>query len=491
MIKAVYTKILRQAKAHKVITFLVIVFVLSRVIIYHFLPFDVREPIKYDLHLLDPDILKNHLLYGVYYMHGQPPLWNIFVGVLLKLDPYIRMEITYPFIYFILGLFISLGSYFLQKLLGAAERLAALGALCVMFFPTLVQSERWLYYAYPLAAMLLASTFLIYFFVKTGKLKYFFLFFLIQATMVLTRGFFHLLFWVVPLMTIATIYIAKAKLPRPGKYWAIMVLFLALASFPYVKNYLMFGVFASSTTQGMNITGSIHYVRRPEIQDLVNKKVVTPLALVPRLLPPIEYYNYYGIKPSGNNLVLDTLLKPSYPQYFNFNNRIYVRASKEYQSNSIKIILHYPLRYLMSVANETYIFLGFFQYREFDNFRNWGSVRVHNLRDKILFDITAYPLPLVMLCLYGIACYMLAKQWKKGKNFQGLALEQRANYALVLFLSFTIAYTYFFSVAIDAGEANILRIPIDPFLVCLVVLSLGNIFIPKFKILKFFREEGG
>ncbi len=386
-------RIYNWVKLHKTVTFLVMVFALSRIFIYHFVAFDIREPLKFDLHLLDPEILKHHLLYGVYYMQGQPPLWNIFMGLLLKLDPYVKLEIIFPVLYFILGLFIMLGAYFLQKLLGAKDKLAAVGALGVMFFPTMIQSERWLYYAYPLSAMLIASVLCAYYFVKTSRLKYFFLFFLIQATLVLTRGFFHLIFWVVPLMAAAAFYIAKVRLPKPGKYAAIMCLFFALASAPYVKNYFMFGVFGSSTWQGMNLNGSTHYVKKAEIADLVNKKVLTPLALIPRLSRPEVYYSYYGVKQSDNNLLLDALTKPSMPGSYNMNNRIYARASKEYQQNSVKTILHYPGRYLMSVANEAYIFFGFFPYREFDNFQNWGSVRVHSERDKILFNITAYPLP--------------------------------------------------------------------------------------------------
>ncbi len=35
--------------------------------------------------LLDPGLLREDLLRGVYYLHGQPPAYNVFVGAVLKL----------------------------------------------------------------------------------------------------------------------------------------------------------------------------------------------------------------------------------------------------------------------------------------------------------------------------------------------------------------------------------------------------------------------
>lgn len=468
-------------KPYNFIRLMIFIFVCSRLLIYHFVPFEVASGT--DMHFLDPVILKTNLLQGLYYLHAQPPMFNLFLGILLKLDPYLSINFLAPAIYFCLGLFLCLGSFLLLKILGASEKLAFVGALAVMFFPSLIQSERWLEFFYPVTAGVLALALLVYYFVKTRRLSYFFWFFFIMAAMVLTWGFYHLLAWMIPLMVLAGLLVYKLNLPNKKYYFLIMLVFFLLGSSIYVKNYIQYGMFTSSTWQGFNITGIIHYVKKPEIQALVDKKVVTPLALIPRLLGPSVYYNYYHLTPKSGNDALDNLYKSS--GSINFNNWIYPLASKESQSNTLKILVRYPGRYFMSVANEAYVFFGFFQYREFDNFKNWGSARVHTTLDKILFDITAYPLPLVMCLLFVSVVYWLVKKLKMGVNFKAEIPERQAEYVLIVFIFIVIMYTFGLAICAESGEANFLRVSIDPLFVSLAVLSVGGWLIKKFDWLKF------
>jgi hypothetical protein len=472
-------------KPYNFVRLIIFIFACSRAVLYYFVPFVIEQEIALELHLLDPVTLKDNLLHGLWSLHAQPPLFNVFVGIMLKLNPYISMHITFPVLYFCLGLFICLGSYFLLKILGASSRMAFVGSLAVMFFPPLVQSERWMHPSYPLAALILGGAFLAYYFVKKRSFKFFAWFFALMSVLVLTRGVFHLLLWLLPLMVLAAVLIYKLKLPKKRYYILVMAVFFLLSGSIYVKNYVQYGMFTSSTWQGMNIAVTTHYVKESDIQKLVNEKIITPLALIPRLSDPLVYNEYYHLPLKTGNEDLDSLKKST--GYPNYNNWIYPVASKEYQSNTLKILVRHPVQYLMSVANEVYVFFGFFQYREFDNFRNWGSARVHTRLDKILFDITAYPLPLFMAVLFASVIYWLLKKLKSGVNFSQAGPEKQAEYTLIIFIFFALVYTFCLAISASAGEANFLRIPIDPLFVSLAVLSAGGWLAAKFKWLKFLK----
>jgi hypothetical protein len=471
-------------KPYNFIRLIIFIFICSRLVIYHFVPFVLESGT--DIHLLDPVILKTNLLHGLYYLHSQPPLYNLFLGLLLKLNPYISIHFLAPSIYFCLGLFLCLGSFYLLKILGATKNLAFVGALAVMFFPSLIQTERWLQVFYPLAALTLAVTLLIYYFVKTRRFKYFVWFFGLLSVMVLMRSSYHLLVWLLPLMVLALVLVYKFKLPGKKYYILVMAVFFILSGSIYVKNYLNYGMFTSSTWQGFNLDLTTHYVKKADIQEMINDKKITPIVLIYPLSEPMVFYNYYHLKPNNQNPVVDGLMKST--GYPNFNNTIYPVASKEYQQDALKIILHYPGRYLMSVANEAYIFSGFFQYREFDNFNNWGSVRVHSGLDRTLLYITAFPVPLVMFLMFVWVVYWLVKKLISGINFKESSNEEQAVYVLIVFVFFNILYTFGIAIFISAGEANFLRIPIDPLFVSLAVFLAGSWLAIKFKRLKFLNK---
>ena len=475
---------LEKINPDKFIWLIIFIFICSRIVIYHYLHLPVQQEINSEMHLLDPVTMRTNLLHGLYYLHTQPPLFNLFLGVLLKLNPYLSINFILPVINFCLGLFIALGSYKLLKILDASKSLAFVGALAVMFFPSLVQSERWLNYFSPLAALMLTGALLVYYFVKTRRLKYFSWFFLLMTVMVLTWGFFHLLFWLLSLMVLAIVLIYELKLPEKKKYFLVMGVFFLLSGGIYLRNYQMYGIFTSSTWQGMDLADTLKYVKTAELQKMIDKKIITPLALIPRFSAPEVYYAYYHLIPKTGNDVVDSLYKST--GSINYNNWIYPIASKEYQKNSLKIIEHYPLRYLTSAANEAYIFFGFFQYRNFNDFQSWGSVRVHSRLDRTFLYITAFPVPLAMLSLFSLVIYWLVKKIKAGVDFKYASPQQQAVYALMIFMFFAIVYVFCMSLVAEEGEANFFRIPIDPLFVSLAVLSLAGLLRPWLSRFGFF-----
>src|SRR5664279_63205 len=62
------------------------VFIVSRVIVFSFgLHLNIRALSSY-WQYLDLYTLKHHLLMGVWYDHAQPPVFNLFLGLILKIS---------------------------------------------------------------------------------------------------------------------------------------------------------------------------------------------------------------------------------------------------------------------------------------------------------------------------------------------------------------------------------------------------------------------
>ena len=67
------------------ILYIVIVFIVSRTI---YLFIGVRYEVELGLcQYIDPLLLRNNLFQSIYYLHSQPPLFNLFIGLILKLFP--------------------------------------------------------------------------------------------------------------------------------------------------------------------------------------------------------------------------------------------------------------------------------------------------------------------------------------------------------------------------------------------------------------------
>ena len=69
-------------------TFLLALFAISRTAYYLLgVRFDARG-LTVLFQLLDPELLRHNLLQSLFYLHMQPPGYNLFVGVILKLFPH-------------------------------------------------------------------------------------------------------------------------------------------------------------------------------------------------------------------------------------------------------------------------------------------------------------------------------------------------------------------------------------------------------------------
>ncbi len=217
-----------------------------------------ETPLLWFWQYLDPQLLNEKLLESVFYMHSQPPLFNLFLGAVLKISGG-GSGFVFPGAYLAAGLTLYLSLFWLQVKLGVSRGVAFATSTLFMASPSFVLYEHWLFYTFPVAALITLSAFLFYELV-TGRrtwaaVAFFATLFLICGV----RHVFHLAYYVVVAAALA-FFCAGA---RRKVLLAAAVPFAVLFSF-YAKNYALFGQFSASSWGGMYLWEMTGYFLSPQ-----------------------------------------------------------------------------------------------------------------------------------------------------------------------------------------------------------------------------------
>ena len=150
------------------------------------------DPLDYYLQYLDPELLRHDLVRSLFYLREQPPGFNGFLGVVLKLFP-VHYAAAFGVIYFLGGLAISVMLYALMLRFGVRVWLASLATILFVGSPITILYENWLFYTFPLAVMLCASALFLHRWLSARHLADAVVFFSLLAAIVLVSGLFHAL----------------------------------------------------------------------------------------------------------------------------------------------------------------------------------------------------------------------------------------------------------------------------------------------------------
>ncbi len=117
----------------------------------------ISSPLDFAKQYLDPLLLKNDLMRSLYYLHAQPPLFNAFLGLVLKIssDPALSFELVYK----TAGVCMPLLFYGILTSLAVRRGAAFIATVIFMFNPTLLLYENLLYYTHLEAFCILLALF--------------------------------------------------------------------------------------------------------------------------------------------------------------------------------------------------------------------------------------------------------------------------------------------------------------------------------------------
>jgi hypothetical protein len=302
------------------------------------------DPLSYYIQYLDVPLLRADLLRSLYYLRDQPPGFNLFLGIVLKLFPEHYGQ-AFGLIYFGCGLALTATTYLLMVRLGVAARWAALVTGIFMCSPITMLYENWLFYTYPLAALISTSALFLHRYLTGRRFADAFLFCALIGTIVLSRGIFHPL-W---MLLLFAVLVALERGHRRTVLWAALLPSLLVAAMA-IKNYAVFGTWITGRALQQWTLAAMSSQRLPQsLRDrLIAEKKLTPAANIPYIAGVSAFRGIIPPwKPTGITL-LDRERKVG--GWVNLNHAAYVDISKLYEHDAHYALRHYPETFVTAVG---------------------------------------------------------------------------------------------------------------------------------------------
>ena len=293
---------------------------------------------------LDPNLLQHHLIASIWDLNSQPPLFNLYCGLLLKV-PVSMQETVAATTFIAFGLVMVLSTSAIMVDLHVPTGLALVVTAVVIVDPSFVLYENWLSYGYPCAALLTFAALCLLRFARLADWRWGFGFFAASAGVVLLDSSFQYV-WLLTVCVTVIVFLRR--------YLRSLVLValipLMLVGIWAAKDAVQFGTYTTSSWLGMNLTKTtLIPVEANNIRTLVRAHKLSPLATIQAFSPVSAYVPRWASLPHTGSPALDEVAKSTGQP--NYNNLVYVQVSKQYFREDLAFIRAHPGLYVIGVED--------------------------------------------------------------------------------------------------------------------------------------------
>lgn len=325
---------------------IILVFVASRMIV---MLFGIRmsiQPLYVYWQYLDVETLEHHLLRGVWYDHAQPPVFNLFLGLILK--TFGSNALAFGVIFKMISLVNGLLLYSILKKACNQRTVALVLALAFLLSPATLIYECELFYTTFISLLLLIS---IYFLIRIQSKSSWVNaagFFLPLAFLCLTRSVYHIV-WLFAILVILLFYFRRKSVFH--KIVTFGILSILLAGSWYVKNKIIFGKLSVSTWIGMNMARNVFHDN--QVKDSARIEAYEPFSRIgvyQKFIDPAYEKKYAGLNDR------DLLMETKNDSFINENNINYIPVSDQYQQASVRYVKSHPGAYVINVLQSLILY---------------------------------------------------------------------------------------------------------------------------------------
>ena len=432
--------------------------------------------------IIDPHLLRHDLFRSLWYLHGQPPLYNLLLGLVLHVaGPHPAG--AFQAVYLLAGMVLVASLFLLLRGVGASRSIAVGAVLVVVVVnPAAVLYENWLYVEYFVVVLLVVACLLLLRFVQSGRTWLLVAFFTTAAVVVLSRSIFNLA-WLL-ITTGALVVLRRGEWKR---IFAAAAVPIALCVGWYTKNLVQFGSFTGSTCLGLNLERvTTFWVSEAERQDLIRQGRLSRYAVLdPYSLPSTAPEAFRGRKPTGVP-ILDEPDKSTGAA--NFDSLPYLNLCRALERDARTVLRLHPR--LIATSARAAILIYFRPASDYTLFsdRNRSSVadveHVFNLlalqprafthatdapasNQRVYHPSTgevAWLLVALYACAWAVAVAVLCRPHLRRRLGP-------ATTAFVVFATVTMGYLTVVGNLLEVGENNRFHIVLDPLAVAMVVVG--------------------
>ena len=231
----------------------------SRLITYFYFDISIDEKWLFGLwQHIGESYLKENLLKSLLYFHAQPPLWNLILGIAVKLQSYISLEVFISIFNITCTLTIAYSSLKILKLL----KFSNLNTYFLLDINNIISIyfifENLPTYAHFTCVLLFLIKLYFLKIYKNYKLKYELFIFAFSTLTILSWSAYIVYFNILIFLLMLPVIIRIKKIYNSV---IILILFFILGASPSIKNKILFNIFANSSWTGLNAAQSTGYDR--------------------------------------------------------------------------------------------------------------------------------------------------------------------------------------------------------------------------------------
>lgn len=471
----------RISKSIDVVT-LLIAFGASR-LAYAFcgVEFRMNALLTFWMQVLDVRQLRDNLAEAIWYLHGQPPLYNIVIGAVLR-APEQAQPAIFTVLYSAVALTGILCFHRAALEISGHRLLSWCVALLLIISPATILYERAPYYEGLVSWLLVVGFYLLWRFLTRDHIITGAAAFLVFASVVLIRSAFH------PVWLVAMVAIVVAARPaRWRRVLAASAVGLALVGAVMLKNQIVFGQIGLSSWMSNSLLQQAgDPIPLEQREALVRQGAISRYGALRSFSPPDELRRIHGNVPITGIAVLDDEFKSNGSP--NYNNIIYSIIQNQILSDALYMMVHFPNYYLDQTVRAFVIYFRpstDYKYVE-DNLRliaRWdriyslvvdgqpaalfGSTQDKTRPKHSLFEVGYFTLVEVLTVLVGTLVL--------GRDIIRRRRTDPARAGWLLAVGTTVLFISVIDNLFDTGETNRARFMVEP-LIYLSVIGLAVSF---------------
>jgi hypothetical protein len=432
--------------------------------------------------LLDVRLLRDDPFTSIFYLHSQPPLFNLLAAAVVQL-PAGAVQTVLAVVWAAAGLTTALLVYATMIRLGVRTALAAAIVCGFLLAPETLLTESWFFYSELQMLLTAVVLFALARFAASRRTVDGVLFTAGLGALVLLRSSLHIALMVVLLLIVWRQLHVDAR--RMAVIATVPMLLVAAWS---LKNVVVFDSWTNSTWAGMNLSYLAHAgVGRSQCRELMADHSVSASACRSAFRRPAAYTSQFPHPARYGTPATDRLTKSTGQP--NFNASLYIDVASQYQRDSIELLRRGGLGAVARGELAAYTVwaqpgddsLQLRRVRQpISGYADWFD-RLVLLRpvatgrtDPARFGASAGAFPwgdalgsvsYTLLALFGFALYGGVAGWRRGRSGAS-GLRCVCTVALVL-----VAWSVVVGNAFDYRENNRFRVEVAP--VTLVLGALG------------------
>lgn len=442
--------------------------------------------LNYGWQLVPWDVLTTDPLRSVWYLHVQPPGWNLFLGLPSWISPW-SDRITIQALMFVVGLCVVVLAALLAERIGAGRRTAIAVAVVATLHPEVLKGAFEPNYELGVAALLLGACLAVVRLERSARFdRGFVILSIVLTVLIMTRSLYHPV--LIPLFLVPLGVWGRRHLTRRGLVVAILIPLVVVGGW-MTKNQVLFGQSSLSSWFGMNLQRAVVPVLDlDELEKMYAAGEVSDIAMI----GPFGRYSLYEpyvepCTPSRTHRSLSEPMRTTDPVSPNFNYECFLPVFEQAGQDAWAVIRQHPGAWLegrlwslrttaavadrpgnspsvvMRLLDDVYS-IARLDYRGILSTEGWGTPIYGRLEAPTDFG-------LVLIPLYGSVVAAGAAFAVRGWRRRSMSAREWVVVGAATFAIFTVVV----GAVAELGEQSRFRTAVDPLVTVIGLVLLAGV----------------